>query len=142
MFSNFTTSKNNSTKITLLDLQTDELLAAVYVRQLPSKIRTELEQRISNAASIKDKAKYSFEDLEPLVLEMIGNQGRKRNPTKVRASLALINGKNRWSNNNRQWNSNPNNYHRPYYQGWKGYRGYCKENVYRKWNRGFNNNWN
>ena len=39
LFSNFTTSKNNSTKINLLDLQTDELLAAVYVRQLPTEIR-------------------------------------------------------------------------------------------------------
>ena len=138
LFSNFTASKNNSTKVNLLDLQTEELLAAVYVRQLPPKIRTELEQRISNSNSIKDKAKYTFEDIEPLVLEMIGHQGRKKNPTKVRASVALVTPNNNWNNDYEKWNSNSNNYYQPHYQRWRGYRGYCRENVYKKWNRGFN----
>ena len=36
-----------------------------------------------------------------------------------------------WNNDYEKWNSNLNNYNRPYYKEWKGYRGYCKENVYK-----------
>ena len=78
LFNNFVASKNNSTKVALLDLQTEQLLAAIYVRKLPQDTRTELEQKINNTNSILDKSKYTFEDIEPLVLEMIRVRGRKK----------------------------------------------------------------
>ena len=46
------------------------------------------------------------------------------------------------NNDYEKWNSNYNDYYRPYYQGWRGYKSYGRANVYNKWNKGFNNNWN
>ena len=53
----------------------------------------------------------------------------------MRASVALVNNNNTWNNDYEKWNNNSNNYHRPYYQGWRRYKGYGRENVYNKWNK-------
>ena len=47
LFDNFVSSRNRGTGILQLDLNMSQLLVAIYVLQLPTTIRSELEQRIS-----------------------------------------------------------------------------------------------
>ena len=127
----------------------------------------DLEQKINNTDSIVDKSKYTFDDIEPLVLEMIRIKGRKKSSTKVRAMVSMITPDNQsgnsgnneayynregyyrnaeyqnWNNNfykqpYGRWNRGSNYYQQPYYQRWNGYRGYYRKNLYGKWNRGLN----
>ena len=57
VYDNFVSSRNRGARILQLNLETSQLLAALYVLKLPTTLRTELEQRISNDNNIKGKRK-------------------------------------------------------------------------------------
>ncbi|CAL4110922.1 unnamed protein product, partial [Meganyctiphanes norvegica] len=67
----FIQSKNRCTSVIALDHNPDELLAAVYMLQLPGEVRSELEKKLHETGNRESETKYTFNDLGPLMEEYI-----------------------------------------------------------------------
>ena len=67
----FIDSKNAATNVANLGLNIDQLLASMYMLQIPGDYRSELERGLTN----KKLDKYTFEDLSVLMEEMLRFHG-------------------------------------------------------------------
>ena len=68
----FIQSKNKGASILTLGHSTDELIAAYWMLQIPSKYRIEIERSLASTASKRESPhKYTFSDLTPMVEEVI-----------------------------------------------------------------------
>ncbi|CAL4123290.1 unnamed protein product, partial [Meganyctiphanes norvegica] len=93
----FIQSKNRCTSVIALDHNPDELLAAVYMLQLPGEVRSELEKKLSKEGKKGEYKKLTFEELSPLVEEYIRimklssqkneELEKKANPIKINAMV-------------------------------------------------------
>ena len=93
VYDNFVSSRNRGARILQLNLETSQLLAALYVLGLPTTLRIELEQRISNDNNIKEKRKYTHEDLESIILEMVRIKSIAKgvqSATKIRTMVSVV----------------------------------------------------
>ena len=73
MEKHFIDSKNAATNVANLGLNIDQLLASMYMLQIPGDYRSELERSLTN----KKLDKYTFDDLSVIMEEMLRIHGHQ-----------------------------------------------------------------